>query len=131
MMDPVTVDRCPCLSGLPYDECCGRFHRGQAQAPTAEALMRSRFSAFAVGDADYLLRTWHPSARPAGLDLEPDVRWYRLDIVACSAGGLLDAEGTVEFRAYYRSPDGAGSQHEVSRFVRQDGAWAYVSGVTS
>ncbi|MCC2318501.1 YchJ family protein [Cellulomonas chengniuliangii] len=127
----MTRDRCPCLSGQTYDECCGRFHRGEALAPTAEALMRSRFSAFAVGDVDYLLRTWHPSARPATLELDPDVRWYRLDIVASTAGGPFDADGTVEFRAFYRSADGAGSQHEVSRFVREDGAWLYVAGVTS
>lgn len=57
--------RCPCLSRLPYDECCGTLHRGDDLAPTAEQLMRSRFSAFAVSDADYLLATRHPSTRPA------------------------------------------------------------------
>ncbi|MFZ2176709.1 MAG: YchJ family metal-binding protein, partial [Rhodococcus sp. (in: high G+C Gram-positive bacteria)] len=57
--------RCPCLLGEPYDDCCGRYHRGVTTAPTAERLMRSRFSAFAVLDAEYLLATWHPSTRPA------------------------------------------------------------------
>ena len=70
-------------------------------------------------------------SRPATLELEPDVRWYRLDILASTAGGPFDADGTAEFRAFYRSADGAGSQHEVSRFVREDGAWLYVAGVTS
>jgi SEC-C motif-containing protein len=91
--------------------------------------MRSRFSAFAVGDAAYLLRTWHPSTRPAQLTLDPELRWYRLDILATSRGGMLDTDGTVEFRAHYRSPDGAGSQHETSRFARNSGAWVYVDAV--
>ena len=86
--------RCPCLSGETYGACCGRYHRGllaggadSVTAPTAEALMRSRYAAFAVGDADYLLATWHPSTRPADLDLDDDVTWRRLDVVATSAGG--------------------------------------------
>ena len=65
---------CPCGLGDDYAACCGRLHGG-APAATAEALMRSRYSAFAVGDADYLLRTWHPSSRPRELVLEPDLRW--------------------------------------------------------
>lgn len=117
---------CPCLSGLPYDECCAPLHRGDARAATAEQLMRSRFSAFAVGDADYLIATWHASTRPTSLDLDADRRWYRLDILTKSAGGPLDREGTVEFEAFYRSPAGAGSQRENSRFVREDGRWYYV-----
>ncbi|WP_454050125.1 YchJ family protein [Cellulomonas sp. Marseille-Q8402] len=120
--------RCPCLSGLPYDECCGPLHRGERPAPTAEALMRSRYSAFAVGDAGYLLASWHPSTRPERLDLDDDVRWYRLDVLATAAGGPFDDAGTVEFRAYHRGPDGRGSLHEVSRFVRDAGAWRYVDG---
>jgi SEC-C motif-containing protein len=90
--------------------------------------MRSRFSAFATGDADYLTRTWHPTTRPAHLDLDPELRWYRLDVLRTERGGLLDADGVVEFRAHYRSPSGPGSLHEVSRFVRDDGAWLYLDG---
>lgn len=115
--------RCPCLSGLPYDECCGRFHAGEA-APTAEALMRSRFSAFAVGDAAYLLQTWHASTRPTTLELD-DARWYRLDILSATRGGPLDTRGTVEFEAFYRG----GSQHENSAFLREGGRWFYVAAV--
>jgi SEC-C motif-containing protein len=91
--------------------------------------MRSRYSAYAVGDADYLLRSWHPSTRPHSLELDPDVRWYRLDILATSRGGMLDADGVVEFRAHYKAPDGAGKQHETSRFVRDAGAWVYFDAV--
>ena len=117
--------RCPCLIGLPYGECCGRLHAGETAA-TAEALMRSRYSAFAVGDTDYLLASVHPSTRPDSLELDEDLRWYRLDIVDRVAGGPLDSEGIVEFEAYYRGAD-RGSQRERSRFVREDGRWFYLS----
>lgn len=118
--------RCPCLSGLPFAECCEPLHRGDAIAPTAEQLMRSRFSAFAVGDADHLLATWHPSTRPAALELDPAVRWFRLDIIDRAAGGPLDTRGEVEFEAYWRSPDDRGSHRERSRFVREAGRWFYL-----
>jgi len=125
------VARCPCLSGLPYAECCEPLHRGDAHAPTAERLMRSRFSAFAVGDTDYLLHSWHPSTRPARLELDPELRWYRLDIIDRVAGGPLDTRGEVEFEAHYRSPDGGGSQREHSTFVREGGRWLYLAAITT
>ncbi|PPK93113.1 SEC-C motif-containing protein [Kineococcus xinjiangensis] len=118
---------CPCGLGDPYAVCCGRLHAGEAQAATAELLMRSRFSAFAVGDGPYLLRTWHPSTRPAELDPDPDVSWVRLDVLGGSGGGFLDAEGVVEFRASYRSAEGRGVLHERSRFVKEGGRWLYVA----
>ncbi len=92
--------------------------------------MRSRYSAFATGDVDYLRRTWHRSTRPAELTWEAGLRWYRLDVLATSRGGLLDTTGTVEFRAFYRVDGAAGVQHETSRFVREDGAWVYLDGVS-
>jgi len=124
----VAPRRCPCGTGLPYADCCGRLHDGSATATTAEQLMRSRYSAFAVGDPAYLLATWHPSTRPPSLELDPTVRWTGLDVLATSDGGLLAAEGTVEFRAWYRHEGETGSQHEVSRFERVDGAWRYLEG---
>ncbi len=89
--------------------------------------MRSRYSAFARQLPDYLLATWHPSTRPTELQLDPDVRWYRLQILGRTRGGMLDTTGTVEFEASYRSPAGAGAQHENSAFVREQGAWLYVN----
>ena len=120
----MTTRSCPC--GLPraYEACCGRYHTGPATAPTAEALMRSRYSAFVKGDAGYLLRTWHPRTRPGRLDLDPGVRWTGLRILATSDGSAFHTTGTVEFRASHRG----GSLHEVSRFERVDGAWVYVDG---
>lgn len=87
--------------------------------------MRSRFSAFALGDVSYLLRSWHPSTRPTSLELDPGLRWYRLDIVRTEKGGPFDRDGIVEFEAYYKGAD-VGMQHEVSRFVREGGTWFYV-----
>ncbi|WP_440902539.1 YchJ family protein [Actinosynnema sp.] len=117
--------RCPCGSGSPYDECCARYHGGE-RAPTAVALMRSRYCAFAVGDTDYLLRTWHPDTRPEALELEPGQRWLHLEVLSWTGGGVLDAEGEVEFRAHYRWSGGREELHERSAFRRVDGAWAYV-----
>ncbi|MFC5676412.1 YchJ family protein [Aeromicrobium endophyticum] len=125
----MSATRCPCLSGLTFDDCCGRLHTGRGAAQTAEQLMRSRFSAFAVGDADYLLATWHPTTRPAALDLDDDRRWYRLDIRATRGGGPFETDGVVEFEAFYRTPSGSGSQHESSRFVREGGSWFYLDGM--
>jgi len=129
-LDParLRLGACPCLSGEQYTECCGRFHRGDSDAPTAEQLMRSRYSAFVVLDSDYLLRTWHPDTRPAGLDLDPDIEWRRLDILATCQGGPLDTEGTVEFAAHYRSDGERGVQRENSRFLRIERRWYYLDG---
>lgn len=120
---------CPCLSGEQYGDCCGPFHRGEAQAPTAEQLMRSRYSAFVVMDAAYLLRTWHPDTRPAELTLDAGIQWRRLDIVSTSRCGPLDREGTVEFKAYFRHDGVRGVHHESSRFLRVDRRWYYLDAV--
>lgn len=114
--------RCPCLSGLPFAECCSRFHDG-LPAPTAVALMRSRYSAFATGNSAYLLATWHHSTRPTNLQLDDGIGWYRLDILATAKGGPLDSTGIVEFEALYRG----GSQRERSSFIRETGRWFYLA----
>ncbi|MFB7250631.1 YchJ family protein [Microbacterium sp. NPDC056234] len=120
--------RCPCLSGDTFEKCCGPLLSGGA-APTAERLMRSRFTAFARGDAAYLTRTWHPSTRPAQLELDDDIRWTRLDIVETARGGPFDREGVVLFEAFFREHGVAGSMRERSRFVREGRDWLYVDGV--
>jgi SEC-C motif-containing protein len=91
--------------------------------------MRSRYSAFVVLDTGYLLRTWHPDTRPAGLELDPTIQWRRLDIVSASRGGPLDSEGTVEFKAHFRHDGERGVQHETSRFLRVNRRWYYLDGV--
>lgn len=126
----MSLRRCPCGTGLPLAECCGRLHDGSVSAATAEQLMRSRYSAFVVGDAGHLLATWHPSTRPRSLELDDNVRWTGLDVLATTGGGLLEPEGTVEFRASYVRDGVAGAQHENSRFVRDTGRWRYLDGVS-
>ncbi len=87
--------------------------------------MRSRYSAFAVGDAGYLLRTWHPAGRPRTLTLDPTLQWTRLAVLETDGGGLFDAAGTVRFRAVYVQEGRRGVLAETSRFVRQDRLWTY------
>jgi SEC-C motif-containing protein len=91
--------------------------------------MRSRFTAFAVGDSSYLLHSWHPRTRPKSLDLDDATRWYRLDIEATDKGSLFDSAGEVTFTAYYRVDGTPGNLHERSRFERHDGRWVYLDGI--
>jgi SEC-C motif-containing protein len=124
----MTTSSCPCCSGKTYAECCGPIHAGSVRASTAEQLMRSRFSAYALSDAAYLLRSWHSTTRPQPLRLDRSTRWTRLEILGATDGGPFHTTGTVEFRAYYRERGGAEQfTQENSTFAREDGAWAYVS----
>jgi len=88
--------------------------------------MCSRYSAFAVGDAGYLLRTWHPSSRPRTLSLDPELRWIRLTVLDTHDGGLFDDTGTVQFRAQYVRQGQRGVLAETSRFTRQGKHWTYL-----
>lgn len=130
MRSPRTDPASPCPCGLPatYEECCGRFHTGSA-APTCGALMRSRYTAFVVRDAAYLLRTWHPGTRPPSVDFDPAMRWTGLEILDTTEGSAFHTTGTVTFRAHYTDDGRPDALHEKSRFVRHDGAWVYASAV--
>jgi SEC-C motif domain protein len=110
----------------PYAACCGRYHHGEA-APTAEALMRSRYAAFAVGDAAYLRRTWDPATRPRRLHLDPATRWTGLEVLSTTGGGPADDAGTVAFRAHRTG----GTLEERSAFRREAGRWLYVGPLTA
>nr|WP_275425753.1 YchJ family metal-binding protein [Nocardioides solisilvae] len=101
------------------------MHRGAARAVTAEELMRSRYSAFVVGEADYLFTTWHPRTRPDDVVLDPSTRWTGLEVVDVVDGGPEDEEGVVEFVARYAG----GEQRERSRFARRAGRWLYLDAV--
>jgi SEC-C motif domain protein len=97
--------------------------------------MRSRFSAFAVRDDAYLLRTWHPTTRPTEVRFDPEQRWTGLTILGTTGGSLLHTEGTVEFRADYTRRGQVDSLHENSRFVRNGAgggagsSWIYLGPV--
>ncbi|MEU6982358.1 YchJ family metal-binding protein [Streptomyces sp. NPDC046324] len=127
---PAVTAGSPCPCGLPetYGACCGRFHSGPTTAPTAELLMRSRYSAFVARDAGYLLRTWAPETRPGEVDFDPSMRWAGLEIRDTTDGTAFHQSGTVTFVARYTHGGAAGSLHERSRFRRHEGAWVYVDG---
>jgi SEC-C motif-containing protein len=121
-------DACPCGRPLPYERCCGRWHAGpqHLQAPDAESLMRSRYSAFVRELAGYLMDTWHPSTRPPRLDFEPGLRWLGLDVRRHEPQG--EDRAIVEFVARSKLGGRAHRLHETSRFVREDGRWFYFDG---
>ncbi len=119
-------DRCPCTSGESFGECCGPLLAGTRRAATAQALMRSRFTAFAVGDAAYLLASWHPATRPRELDLDESLDWYRLDIHAAGGGTPFEKTGEVTFTAHYRVDGERAKLREHSRFERVDVEWKYL-----
>ncbi|MDX9706380.1 MAG: YchJ family metal-binding protein [Azospira sp.] len=119
-----TVDPCPCGGGHSLATCCGRWHVG-TPAPTAEALMRSRYSAYVLGLSDYLLATWHASTRPDSLDMVP-THWLGLAVKRHERTGADTA--IVEFVARYREGGRGHRLHERSRFVHEGGRWFYVDG---
>lgn len=123
--------QCPCGSGNALAACCGRHLDGTAPAPTAEALMRSRYTAYALGNEPYLLSTWHASTRPASLDMaEPPVpKWIGLKVLRHEQQD--DAHAIVEFVARYKVNGRAFKLQETSRFVKEDGRWFYVDGDTA
>lgn len=125
---------CPCgrldaqKKPLAFSACCGPCLDDFAgtPAPDAQALMRSRYSAFVLGRSDYLLATWHPSTRPATLGLQPGVKWLGLEVRAFRVTDADHAE--VEFVARSREAGRATRLHERSRFVREQGRWLYLDG---
>ncbi|GAB3338318.1 YchJ family protein [Marilutibacter aestuarii] len=118
---------CPCDPLRDFTTCCGPLLAGERSAPDAEALMRSRYTAYVRGDAAYLLATWHPDTRPTTLEFDPGVRWLGLDVKRHAPGDGTTA--VVEFVARYRvGGERAVRLHEISRFQCMDGDWLYVDG---
>lgn len=124
---------CPC-GGVPpgtsFRDCCGPVIEGERRAPTAERLMRSRYTAYALADGMHLFATWHPRTRPTSVDPEPWVRWIGLRVLDTVSGGPEDDTGVVEFRATWLAGEGRtrqrGDLHERSLFERRAGRWFYV-----
>lgn len=120
---------CPCDSGLALTQCCQPLLNNEHLAVSAVALMRSRYSAYTLGDEDYLRRTWHGTTRPAQLDLSNNQQnWQRLKIIATTAGQADDDSGEVEFVAIYKVNGRAERLHERSRFGREEQQWRYIDG---
>lgn len=125
----MTTNNCPCQSGKTYNQCCRPYHDGKA-APTAEALMRSRYTAYVLCNGAYLHRSWHASTRPSKKSLMqlPTTDWQGLEILRTEQGSEQDDKGVVEFVARYREGGEDQAMHQVSRFVREGGRWYYLDG---
>lgn len=125
---------CYCSSQKEFENCCQPFIEGAAKPQTAEELMRSRYSAYAVGAVEYLVRSTHPSVRKFlnAADIENWAKsnaWKRLEIIAKSAGAAKDKQGTVEFKAYYTDKNNQPQiHHELSNFRKELGKWFFVDG---
>jgi SEC-C motif-containing protein len=120
---------CPCCSGKPYDDCCQPYHKKEKFPPTAEALMRSRFSAFAIPNGEYLWETTSPGKRKfhnkKSLQEWGEINeWTKLEIVD------TPSMNKVEFKAFYTDEDGNPQvHHELSTFKTIQNRWYYVSGI--
>lgn len=126
---------CPCGSARPLDDCCGPFLAGDALPPTAEALMRSRYTAFATGKIDYLGETLTPDTqhefdRAHTQQWADNSEWTGLDVVSTEDGGPADSTGWVEFVARFRMNDEDHAHHESGYFVKEEGRWYYKSGIS-
>ena len=126
-------DDCPCGSDKEFKACCDLYISGQEEAPTAEKLMRSRYSAFVVEEPEYIFNTHDPATRD-DVDLE-EIRawseqsdWEGLNIVATEAGLESDTTGKVEFVAHYTAGKKEEHHHELSTFNKKDGKWFFTDG---
>jgi SEC-C motif-containing protein len=127
------TDLCPCCSGKSYGDCCNVFLGSTTPAPTAEQLMRSRYTAFTLEKAHYLVETHHTQSRKQD-ELKAlkksfkGTMWTGLEIIATNAGTADDSQGDVEFIAHFKSVGKVGYLHERSRFSKEEGRWFYVDG---
>lgn len=121
--------KCPCNPKNDYANCCEPYHQGQA-APSAELLMRSRYSAYVLNKANYLFKSWSQTTRPTKKSLKQDqpTQWLGLEIIRSEHGTVLDSEGIVEFKASYMADTGVQQLHETSRFIRENSRWVYLDG---
>ena len=132
-MGKIIMGKCHCNSGLEFDECCGPFLSGEKLPATAEALMRSRYSAYVSVEVGYLGETLHPDHRhdhdaAATKRWAEQSEWLGLEIGATQGGGEDDVDGEVEFIASFREHGAVRKHHEFSRFKKEDGRWYYVDG---
>jgi len=127
------VKPCPCLSGLPYEECCEPYISGAKNAPTAEALMRARYAAYVEHAIDFIVGTCAPDEKNR-IDVKQTKtwsersKWLGLKILSSEKGGPDDSEGTVEFEALYEMDGLRDTHHEKARFKKHDGRWLYEDG---
>jgi SEC-C motif domain protein len=127
------METCPCGSDRDYQDCCGPYIAGTRLAPTAETLMRSRYSAYVKREIDYIVATCVRDDEH-GIDIDATRRWSEkstwlgLKILRAEKGGTQDVEGTIEFIATYILDGLRDEHHEISKFVKNDGSWLYEEG---
>ncbi len=127
------MSQCPCGSNMVFDQCCGPLLSGERNPPTAEALMRARYSAFAKAEIDFLTESLHPAHRhdhdaAATRRWVQNSEWLDLEILSCDAGGEQDEEGMVEFIATFKEKGAVRRHHERSIFSKKNGRWYFVEG---
>jgi len=127
------MELCPCGSEKKYSECCQPLHTGEKKANTAEALMRSRYSAYVKHEIPYILNTTAPEPREtldekATRDWSEKTDWQGLEIISTTKGGEDDSVGTVEFIAHFKDKGERRNHHEIGRFVKHSGEWMYEDG---
>jgi len=133
---PSTDQSCPCGSKKAFNSCCKPYIEGAQSAPTAVSLMRSRYTAFALGTVDYLIATTAPNMRKDDdyaiiTEQVKNTHWCGLKIINCVDGLKGDSTGEVEFKAYFIADGEGGVLHERSRFYRQGDQWFYADGDVS
>jgi len=127
------MKQCPCGSGNLYTECCEKYIRGREKAPTAEALMRSRYSAYVEHEVDYIINTCVRRGEEeidykSTSDWSKESKWLGLKIISREKGGINDTKGTVEFEAVYERDGYKEIHHETGKFKKEKDQWVYVEG---
>jgi len=130
------MPNCYCNRPQSYDTCCGVVHKNILKASSAEDLMRSRYSAFVVGNGDYLMESHHSTTRSVKekkslIKWSKSVEWIKLEIIDTSKGTVNDTEGTVEFKAFYFNNGVLEVIHENSMFVKENGYWVYLNAINN
>lgn len=129
----MSAELCPCGTGLTLDKCCGPYIENKKLPPTAEATMRSRYTAYVLENIDYLFDTHHESTK-ADLNREEitawseEAHWLGLRIIKTDAGSEKDNQGLVEFNCSYELGGKIQNHHEISHFVKENGRWYFQDG---
>lgn len=126
--------KCPCTSGADYAACCEPIITQQRKAKTAEQLMRSRYTAYALGHIDWILESQSPDGRrfvdrQSTEQWSRKATWHRMEVLSVQDGGEDDVEGFVDFKAYYTLGGEDITHHEVASFRKEDGVWYFVDGI--
>ena len=119
---------CPCESGKSFKDCCQAYIEQTSEAPTAEALMRSRYTAFVLLNEEYLRYSWHPDNCPEKIHLNKTTKWLGLRIKKIVGGSMNEKNAKVEFVARSKIDGKASRLHENSRFTRFNNRWVYLDG---